>query len=289
MPHIGILQLTQHLDDAVRGFQAGLAECGLTADFTYRNADGHPARLPALAAELAARGADLIFACSTPAAQAAVALPHPIPVVYTPVFDPVAAGLAATLERPGGKATGVAGMVPAAAKVALIRRLLPGARTVGLLYDATDANAALETAGFQSAAAATHETFIFALTRPDHLSTLDEQLTPRPDCLFLPIGRVVEENFATVAYYAALADLPVIASAPACVAAGALACLAADHHRLGLACARQAARILAGAQPGALPVGGPGDPDLFLNAAAARNLGLTLPPDLAAKARAIYE
>jgi putative ABC transport system substrate-binding protein len=284
MHHIGILQLTQHLDDAVQGFKAGLAEGGPDTAFTYLNADGNAALLPALAAELAGRGVELIFACSTPAAKAAVELAAPIPVVFTPVFDPAGAGLLTA-----GKATGMAGMVPAAAKVAFMRRLLPAARTVGVLYHDGDANAVLEADNFRVAAAGTYELINFAVSRSDHLSTFDERLAVRPDALFLPIGRVVEENFATVAYYAELAGVPVVASSPANVAAGAVGALAADHYKLGYACAGQAARILAGADPGSLPVGRADDPDVFLNAAAARSLGLTLPADLVAIAREIYE
>ena len=242
MRHIGILQLTQHLDDAVHGFKAALAAGGPAAMFSYRNADGNAALLPALAGDLAGLGVDLIFACSTPAARAAVALPSPVPVVFTPVFDPVGAGLAASLARPGGRATGVAGMVPAAAKVAFIRTLLPAARTVGVLYDGDDGNAVLEAANFRAAAAGTFATRDLIFSRPEHLSTLDERLTPPPDALFLPIGRTAEDNFATVAYYADLAGVPVVASNPANVAAGALGALAADHYRLGGACAARAAR-----------------------------------------------
>ncbi|MDR7868707.1 MAG: ABC transporter substrate-binding protein [Sporomusaceae bacterium] len=284
MHHIGILQLTQHLDDAVQGFKAGLAEDGPEATFTYLNADGNAALLPALAAELAARGAELIFACSTPAAKAAVDLAASIPVVFTPVFDPAGAGLLAA-----GKATGMAGMVPAAAKVAFMRRLLPAARTVGVLYHDGDANAVLEADNFRLAAAGTYELINFAVSRSDHLSTFDERLAVRPDALFLPIGRVVEENFATVAYYAELAGVPVVASSPANVAAGALGALTADHYKLGCACAGQAARILAGAAPSSLLVGKADDPDVLLNAAAARSLGLTLPVELVKIAREVYE
>lgn len=289
MHHIGILQLTQHLDEAVDGFKAGLAAGGPAARFTCRNADGDAALLPALARDLAAQEVELIFACSTPAARAAVELPAAIPVVFTPVFDPVGAGLAASLAKPGGKATGMAGMVPAAAKAAFIGRLLPAARTVGLLYDGGDANAALEAANFRAAAAGRFATLAIVISQAEHLSLLDEKLLRPIDALFLPTGRTVEDNFATVAYYADLAGLPIVASSPASVAAGALGALAADHYRLGFACAAHVARILAGADPGGLPVGTADDPDVYLNAAATRRLGLTLPAELAASAREIYE
>ncbi len=285
MRHIGILQLTQHLDDAVRGFKAGLAADGTAARFTYLNADGDAALLPALAAELAGRGAELIFACSTPAARAAVGLAAAIPVVFTPVFDPAGAGLLA-----GGKATGMAGRVPAAAKVAFMRRLLPAAGAVGLLYDGGDANAVLEAANFRAAAAGLYEIIDLAVSRPEQLSALDERLTARrPEVLFLPVGRLVEDNFATVVYYTDLAGVPVVASSPASVAAGALGALAADHYKLGWACAGQAARIFAGADPGNVPAGAADDPDVYLNAAAARRLGVELAAELVAEAREIYE
>ncbi len=289
MPTIGILQLTQHLDDAVRGFKAGLAARIPDASFVYRNADGSAALLPALARDLAGADVDLIFACSTPAAKAAVELDAPVPVVFTPVFDPVGAGLAASFARPGGRATGMAGMVPAAAKVAFMRKLLPAARTVGLLYDGNDANAVLEAANIRGAAAGVFSILDLAILRPDHLSAIDEKLIPPLDALFLPIGRAIEENFATIAYYAELAGVPIIASHPPNVTAGALGALCADHYKLGCACSGQAALILAGADPGCLPVGVAEDPDVFLSAAAARSLGLTLPAELAKIARDIYE
>jgi putative ABC transport system substrate-binding protein len=288
MDRIGILQLTQNLDDAVRGFKAGLAVCGRSAAFEYRNADGNAALLPKLAQDLLDRGAKLIFACSTPAAQAAVALAADVPVVFTPVFDPVGAGLAATMYRPGGKATGMAGMVPAAAKVAFIRRLLPAARNIALLHYEGDANSRLEVANFKTAAS-DYGLIDLPFAAAEDLSALGELLPPATDALFIPIGRLVEENFATIAYYAELAAMPIIAANAGNVAAGALGALVADHYKLGIACAGQAVQILDGAEPGAIPVGIVNSPDIILNRTVADSLGITLASDLLAAAREIFE
>lgn len=92
MFNIGILQLTQHLDDAVKGFKEGLRNLNVDVTYHYLNADGNIAELPKLADILATK-VDLIFACSTPAAKAAVALTENIPVLFTPVFDPVSVNL----------------------------------------------------------------------------------------------------------------------------------------------------------------------------------------------------
>ncbi|MDR3564013.1 MAG: ABC transporter substrate-binding protein [Negativicutes bacterium] len=289
MFRIGILQLTQFLDDAVQGFKAGLAAAGLTVAYEYRSADGNVALLPKLASELETSAIELIFACSTPAAKAAIDLPANIPVVFTPVFDPVGAGLVPSLDKPGGKATGMAGMVPAADKVAFIRRLLPQAKHIAILYHTGDPNSRLEASLFEAAATGQFDLTPLPLDQPEELSQLGERLTSPIDLLFVPIGKIVEENFATVAYYADLAAIPVIASNGANVPAGALGALVADHHKLGLACGAQAARILTGAAPGSIPVGTIDQPDILLNRYTANNLGVVLPPDLVAAAREIFE
>lgn len=290
MIRIGVLQLTQMLDDAVEGFQAGLAALGIQAEIVYRNADGQPARLPALAAELEAAQVELIFACTTPSALAAVALPGAIPVVYTPVFDPVGAGLAASLEHPGGKATGVSGMVAAASKIAFMRRLLPQLRRLGVLFHAGDANAQLEMKHFRPAAAAAGLVLVeIPLVQAADISTLPQHLPDGLDALFLPIGKAVEDSFASVLYYTDALSLPVIASHAPNVPAGALGALVADHRQLGEACAAKAAAILKGIPAGDIPVDIVKEPHILLNSFAAMNLGVDLPPDLQAAAREIFE
>lgn len=288
MYHIGILQLTQNLDDAVRGFKAGLIEQGLDAQFNYLNADGALGDLPLLADKLAREQVSLIFACSTPAAQAAVKLKENIPVIFTPVFDPVGVGLAASLEKPGGKATGVAGMVRAADKVAFISELLPAAKTIGILYHTGDPNALLETANFKKAAEE-YALIELPIDKPEDISTLPDKLPPNLDVLFLPIGRIIEENFASIAYYAESANLPIITSHAPNMPAGGLGALVANHYELGRACAVKAAEVLSGRHPGDIAVGIVDSPEIQLNAFVAANLSIELPPALLARAKEVYE
>ena len=134
MFNIGILQLTQHLDDAVKGFKEGLRNLNVDVTYHYLNADGNIAELPKLADILATKKVDLIFACSTPAAKAAVALKENIPVLFTPVFDPVSVNLVESMNKPNGKATGMSGMVSAPDKLSFIKNILPNAKKIALLY-----------------------------------------------------------------------------------------------------------------------------------------------------------
>lgn len=286
---IGILQLTQHLDDAVQGFKAGLAACGLEASFEYRNADGNAALLPALAKDLADKKVDLIFACSTPAAKAAADLAAAIPVVFTPVFDPVGSGLVAAMDNPGGKATGVSGQVSAAAKLDLISQLLPQAKTIAMLYHTGDTNSQLEVANIKTAATGRYTITELPVSQPSELSRLGELLAAPIDLVFVPIGKIIEENFATIVYYTDLANLPIIASNAGNIPAGALGGLVADHYKLGYTCAGQARQILGGTAPGVIPVGVVTEPDILLNAYVADNLGISLPPELMAAAKEVFE
>lgn len=289
MYRIGILQLTQNLDDAVRGFKQGLNDAGISAEFHYLNADGNLAELPKLAEELAGLEVDLIFACSTPAAKAAAGLAAPIPVVFTPVFDPVGAGLVRSMSKPGGKATGMAGMVKAAAKVEFIQQLLPAAKKIGILYHTTDANSLLETENFRTAAAGFFELTELPVHTPEELSLLENILPPGLDGLFIPIGRVIEENFASIVYYTDARSLPIIASHAPNVPAGALGALTANHQSLGRACSAQAVQILQGASPAAIPVGIVEKPEILLNQFSADSLSIELPAVLLAAAQEVYE
>jgi putative ABC transport system substrate-binding protein len=287
--HIGILQLTQNLDDAVQGFKEGLRELGLEADYHYLNADGNTEILPRLAETLAKLEVDLIFACSTPAALCAAQLKENIPVVFTPVFDPVGVGLVKDLEKPSGKVTGTAGMVKAKDIIKFIQTLLPEAKAIGILYAAKDDNALIETRNFAKDAEGVFTIVELPIEKPEELSSLPDFVPPELDAVFLPIGRIIEENFSTVAYYMDILKLPIIASHAPNVPFGALGALAANHFNLGKNCARQAKNILDGAWPGEIPVELVKAPDILLNTTVAANLSITIPQTLLDKADEIHE
>src|SRR5271170_4165573 len=112
VPVIGFLSSFSQTQSArpIAEFRRGLNDSGLTEKaFTieYRFADGQYDRLPSLAAELTHRPVDLIFAAAPPAALAAKAATTAIPIVFVVGFDPVTAGLVASLSRPGGNVTGM--------------------------------------------------------------------------------------------------------------------------------------------------------------------------------------
>ena len=162
MPVIGILnnatlelQVTR-LDAFRQGLkQIGFVE-GQNVAVEYRSAEGQTDRLPELAAELVGRQITVLFANATAAALAAKAATATIPIVFQTGADPVEIGLVASLNRPGGNITGVAFLVNKLVpkRLELLRELVPGAATIGMLIDPTNPNAEADVKDAQAAAAA---------------------------------------------------------------------------------------------------------------------------------------
>lgn len=286
MYKIGILQLTQNLDSAVHGFKKALAD--IEAEYLYFNVDGMIEKLPAFAQKLVEEQVDLIFACTTPAAKAAIAASDTIPVVYTPVFDPISVGLAESMDVPGGHATGVSGMVSASDKVTFIEELLPDARTIAMPFDPNDENAKIETANFKSAAEGHFNLVELPIASETDISELSDLLTDDMDAVFMPIGKLLEDNFASIVYYTDERDLPLIASHAPNVVGGAIGGLVANHEALGFDCGQKAIEILGGKDAGTIPVGSVKNPDVLLNQYSADNLDIEIPASLLDRAKEIY-
>src|SRR6516162_1201837 len=123
----------------VTAFRRGLSQVGFdegrNVAFEFRWAEGRYERLPAMAAELARRPVALILANAPPAALTAKATTATIPIVFVVGFDPVAAGLAASLARPGGNATGMTlfSLPLGQKRLEMLRELVPKSSTIAIL------------------------------------------------------------------------------------------------------------------------------------------------------------
>src|ERR1700757_963059 len=145
LPTIGALVLgSTDPEQFWRDFRQGLRELGhverQNIRFEFRSAQGQVDRLPELAAELVRLKVDVIVTWFTPPTQAAKQATHEIPIVMADTGDPVGTGLVASLPRPGGNVTGIASVTAelAGKSVQLIRDMLPVARRVTVLANATD-------------------------------------------------------------------------------------------------------------------------------------------------------
>src|SRR6478672_2757087 len=145
LPTIGVLVIGNIDPEPFwREFRQGLRDLGYVEGqnirFEFRSAEGHLDRLPELAAELVRLKVDVIVTWFTPTALAAKQATREIPIVMAETGDPIGTGLVASLPRPGGNVTGIASATAelAGKSVQLIRDMLPRARRVTALANATD-------------------------------------------------------------------------------------------------------------------------------------------------------
>jgi putative tryptophan/tyrosine transport system substrate-binding protein len=279
-------------------FRQGLSETGYSdghnVTIEYRWAENQPSRLPVLAAELVRRKVAVIAATGgTASALAAKAATATIPIVFTGGSDPVAIGLVASLNRPGGNVTGVTFLanVLAAKRVELVNDVVPRASLIGLLVNPDNPNAASETSDMETATRAIGKQSVLLRASTDRqldaaFTSLVEQranaLAIAGDTFFLSRR---EQLVALVARYAIPASYP---SREFVVAGGLMSYGASitDMYRLA---GVYTGRILKGEEPANLPVMQPTKFELTINLKTAKAFGLQIPDKLLALADEVIE
>jgi putative ABC transport system substrate-binding protein len=299
MPVIGVLS-GRSLDDSkefVAAFGQGLNEAGLfehrNIAIEYRWAENHVDRLPALAAELVQRQVAVILAVGgVPPTQAAKAATSTIPIVFIIGGDPVKLGLVASLNRPGGNATGVTILSGAltAKRLELLRELHPQA-TVACLVNPSSPETETQLTDIREAVRTTGKDLRLLNVSNDHdLHTAFATLVREQiggfllanDAFF--VGRR-EQIVALAARHA----IPAIYFLREFAAVGGLMSygnsLADAYYRVGIS----TGRILRGVKPADLPVEQAAKIELVLNQKTAKALGLTFPITLLARADEVIE
>jgi ABC-type uncharacterized transport system substrate-binding protein len=194
MPVVGFLSsLSQAQSQLMAAWRRGLSETGYeegkNVTIEYRFAEGRYDRLPAFAAEFVRRPVDLIVALAPPAALAAKVATTTIPIVFVVGLDPIAAGLVASFNRPGGNATGITLITgPLAQKrLEILRELVPKATKIAMLVNPISPDAPPEIRDVQAAAQANGLTI--QLQSASTVSELDAAFRAlsdlRPDALLV--------------------------------------------------------------------------------------------------------
>lgn len=266
----------------VEGLKAGLRELDLAEGrdiaFEIRFTQGDPDAIREGAALFVKAGVDLIFTSNEQPTRAAMAATATIPIVFTLVGDPVAAGIVPKLASPPANVTGISSLTPelAAKRLELLKTLAPAARRVWAIHRSDDRVAAAAVANATSAAA---QLDLKLVARPvdskEALARALKEIRPGDAVLAPDRGRLDISG--------ALLDLSLAARVPAVFPAsfyvgyGGLASYGSDYYAEGFQAARLVARILRGARPEALPVEGADKLDLAVNLKTAAALGLTVP------------
>src|SRR3989440_3125909 len=263
---------------------------GQNIRYEFRSAQGQLSRLPELAAELVHLKADVTVTCFTPAAQAAKQATHEIPIVMADTGDPIGTGLVASLPRPGGNVTGIASVSAelAGKSVQLIRDMLPSARRVTVLVNATDpfSKPFLEQIEFGGKATGTTIDTVSISNSEELEIAFASMEQDRPDAVIvqpsLPSKRAAE--------LALKHGVPAV-SVPRWFAEeqGGLMSYSARYVDLFRKAAVYVDKILKGAQPADLPVEQPTKFEFILNLKTAKALGIEVPATLLARADAVIE
>jgi putative ABC transport system substrate-binding protein len=300
MPVIGVLR-AQSVDDPNNGtaeFLQGLKETGYVEGqdvaIEYRWAENQFDRLPALAADLVRRRVAVIVAAGTPAALAAKAATTTIPIVFSGGSDPVAMGLVASLNRPGGNVTGSlllsAELVPK--RLQLLREVIPNAAVFGVLADPANTAAQSQIADLQAAAPTLglQLATVNARTESDlepAFATFSQQ---RVGAVLIGAGgNFFSQRMEQLVALAARHALPATFAFREFALAGGLmsygGSVGYQAHQLGV----YTARILKGEKPADLPVEQVTKIELVINLKTAKALGLTIPETLLATADEVIQ
>jgi len=293
---VGVLGITPSVSANHEMFKQGLAQLGYTEGqqvaFVDKHADGEPARLAAVAAELVRIKPDVIFARGPAAVAAAVRATKAIPIVAVDLeSDPVSLGYAKTLARPGGHVTGVFLDLPelSAKQLQLFREIVPSLSRVALVGDSIG-NAAQYRATERAA-----QTFKVQVQTFEGRTTaeLDAALeTARRNGVGAVVvfsSPTVFYNVARIAKLAREKRLPTVALFTEFAEAGGLLAYGPSLRESFRRCGVYVGKILNGTRPADLPIERPEKFELVINARTAKALGLTIPDSLLRRADQIIE
>jgi putative ABC transport system substrate-binding protein len=298
MPVIGFLNSRARGEDShlLAAFHQGLKEAGYVEGrnvaIEYRFAEGQNDRLPALAADLVRRQVAVI-AANGPAVVAAKAATTRIPIVFSVGLDPVALGLVASLNRPGGNVTGVTAMFDEVGpkRLELLHELVPTATVIALLLNPTYPSAENQSRDLQAAARTLGLQLhvLHASSERDFDTAFARMAQMRAGALVIGNDPFFNSRSESLAALSVRHAMPTIFQNREFAAAGGLVSygtsLADTYRQVGV----YTGRALKGEEPADLPVQQVTKVDLIINLKTAKALGLTVPLPLIGRADEVIE
>jgi ABC-type uncharacterized transport system substrate-binding protein len=296
VPRLGYLSVSDAATESTRaeGVRSALRELGYIEGqniaIEYRYAEGKLDRFPELAAELVRLKVDIILvAGGNTLILAAKNATKTIPIVMAgDGTDPVKAGFVESLARPGGNVTGLALLVSElhGKRLELLKEAVPKLARVAVLYDSALPANVLQLKDIQDAARALGLTIQpLEVRSPDDFDRVFAALNKqRPDGLYVIQGRLMGANRKRIVGFALKSLLPSVHYNREFAAAGGLMSYGADPTHSYRRVARYVDKILKGAKPAELPVEQPTKFELVINLKTAKQIGLTIPPNVLARA-----
>jgi putative ABC transport system substrate-binding protein len=299
MPVIGFLlgASPEAYTSRITAFRQGLKEAGYVEGHNvaieYRWAEGHYDRLPALAADLVRRQVAEIVTVGTPAALAAKAASSTIPIVILVGIDPVQLDLVASLNRPGGNVTGLAGLTleVEAKRLEVLHELLRTSAAVALLVNPNNPVTEPETKGMRDAARSLGLQLhvLDASTEVEIDAAFEKLIELRAGGLVVSVDAFLTSQRAQIVALAARHAVPAIYGVREFAAAGGLMSYGTDIAGAYRQVGTYAGKILKGTKPADVPVQQVARVEFVINLKTAKTLGLTFPITLLGRADEVIE
>ena len=281
---IGISQFITHqsLDATREGFVDELAKQGYiegkNIEIDLQNAQGEQRNLKTISQQLA-ESSDVVLAIATPSAQSLANTTQTTPVIFSAVTDPVSAKLVESREHPGGNVTGTSDQSSDAisTQINLIKKVLPKAKTIGILYTQSEPNSVvqkdeakrlLEEKGFT----VVEKTILDS----NNVKAAAESLIAEVDMVFVPTDNIISSTMETVKQVSIKHKVPVFGGSTEMVAVGGLYNYGTNYEELGRQTARMLVRVLKGEKPENIAVELPEKLELHTNQEMATALGIDI-------------
>ena len=246
---VGILQLVEHtaLDAANKGFVAALDESGLAYEADQQNAQNDQSACATIAAKFVGDEKDLIFVIATPAAQAVAGATSDIPIVGTAITDYAGAKLVKDNDKPGTNVTGTSDMNPVDEQIAMLHKVLPNAKHVGLLFASNEANSEIQIEMAEAALdklGLTHDRY--TVSNSNEIQSVVESMVGKVDAVYTPTDNTIAAGMQQVGQIAKENKLPIIPGEKGMCDQGGLCTLSIDYTELGHMAGEMAVKILKG-------------------------------------------
>lgn len=284
---IGITQIVEHsaLDSARQGFITALKDNGYVdgknIKLDFQNAQNDMPTTQTIAQKFVNDKVDMIFAISTPSAQAAYNATKDIPIVITAVTDPVSAGLAKSLDSSGTNVTGTSDATPMDQQFNLFMKLFKNTKNIGMIYNTSESNSEIQVKQAKVLADKLGLNLISqGITSTNDIPQTIDSLLSKIDLLYLPTDNMVASSMPIIVKKCYGASIPVIGSEKGEVEGGALATIGIDYNKLGYESGLKAVEILKGKAPKDIKITVQENAAVIINGDAAKKLNIEIPEDI---------
>ena len=282
---IGITQIVAHpaLDSAREGFKDAIKESGLNVTFDEKNANGEVATANMIANNFVTEKVDLIYAIATSTAQSAAQATNKLPVVFSAITDPEAAGLIKE------NVTGISDRVNVKQQLELLLKLDSKIKKVGVIYNSSEQNSKVQVDDLKKAASELGITIVEkSVTQVSEIPQASEALVRESDALYLPTDNLVASVVNLITEKVTAAKKVAFGAEAAHVKGGALITQGIDYYEMGKEAGKIAVEILKnGKKPSEIKFKKMDLNDIVINNKTLAAIGINLPEDIKSKAKTI--